>query len=704
LRRVGEVGLGGLARRARFRLQRAGAERARAAWRHRWESLPCDPATLESGLAGHAPAQLRAALAGGPFFFDAGDAQLREAFAARHPQALERIVSEADATLRGDWSWIVPGGRADWHAALPGPGRWPLAAAGDTGIAAERPLGDVRLNWELGRCTQLVRVAQAAWCTRDARYARGVVELGFDFAAANPPGRGVAWEHAQEVALRAVAWLWALHLAHAQDGFEERALGLWLAELLAHGEYVESHLADFPHTHNHLISEAAGLAVLGLALPTLAPAARWRRTGLRVLWREVAKQVDVEGAHGEHSTHYHGFVLDSLVAVLLLAERVGVRAPAAVRARIGRMADALSCWLRDDGTLPAIGDTDAGRAWRLGGDPLDRRDLLGAAAVAFERRDWGAIAGDAAGAFWLTGGRRIPGAGDAPPPGCARRFGAAGLGIARSGFDAGAELLLFRAGPTRFRPDVLRSHMHADALSLVWRCGGQDVLIDPGTYLYSERDGWRAALRGTKAHACVVLDGRDQADVSSQRFGIAGEQPARWLGFAGDAASLCAAAEHPARGLPRVRRAIAWRAGELLAICDDVLGPGERRVEAWFQLPATEGELDLHGGSLRLGERTLQVQLAGSIESVALLRPAQPCDPGWHAPRYGMLAPGTALRLDAGHGPLPRRLVSVFRLGTATRAPAAARIEISAACVRVATERGAIAFEPGRLPRFEAAP
>jgi hypothetical protein len=698
LRRAGEIGLDGIARRARHRLRRGRRAAARAAWRHRYATEADAERLLAAELPG-GDAAVAAVLDGGAsaFYLDAADAALARSFAERHPAALAGIVAEADATLSGDWSWIVPGARADWHQALPGPGRWPLLPAGATGIDAERPQGDVRLVWEVGRCPHLVRLAQAAWCTREPRYALGVVELGLDFAAANPPGVGIAWEHAQEAALRGVALLWAYRLSRDLGAFDASARRVWLYLLLAHGDYVASHLSDQPVTHNHLVSEAAGLAVLGMALPSLPQAAHWRRVGLRLVWRELAKQVDDEGVHGEHAWHYHAFVLDSFLAVLLLAGRTGAAVPGAARRRIERMAEATSLLLREDGSLPPIGDTDAGRAFRLGADPLDRRDVLAAAAAAFARRDWGAIAGDAPGAFWLTGGRAVPGAGDATPAGRAHRFEAAGVGVARTGFDRAAEIVVFRAGATRFRRDVLRAHMHADALSVLWRVAGEDVLVDPGTYLYSESRGFRAALRSSRAHGCVVVDGRDQADVASRRFGIAGERPAAWLVFAGDARELRTGAVHPAEGPVRVRRRLAWRAGGPLVLCDDVVGAGGHRVEAWLALPPTRGAVDAEGATLALGSgRALRVQAFGDVDCVELLRPTpeRGAGPGWLAPRYGVLVAGTALHLDAGAGPLPRRLVTVIQTAAASQAaPPPARCTTDASRAIVAAGGYEFRFE-----------
>lgn len=683
LRRLREVGGAGIWRRVVHRARHAATLRAQAAWREAFEGREPTDADLLACLtpsaraAGDVPGRPRVLGAGGArFFFPTGDASLREKFRSRHAAAFERILQEADATCSGDLSWVVPGGTRDWHAALPHGGRWPLVPADQLAIGAARPLGDVRLSWEVGRSTHVVRLAQAAWLTQDVSYARAVVRELDAFLDANPPGLGIAWAHAQEVAIRAVAWLWAFFLTRDLGAFDADAFRRWIWLIHSHAEYVAANLADHPVTHNHLVSETAALAVLGMALPELQGAAGWRALGTRLLWREVGKLVDEEGVEAEYATHYHAFVLDSLLAVLAAAEREGTAVGARVRARIGAMAEFVALLVRADGTLPALGDTDAGRAWRLGGDALDRRDVLATAAVLFDRSDWGAIAGDAPGAFWIGGGREIPGAGAPPPPGRARRFVAAGLAVARTGYDADAEIVVLRAGPTRFRNDVSRGHFHADALSVLWRIGSDDVLIDPGTYLYSEGDGWRASLRGTAAHSCVLVGGRDQADVHTHRFGIQGERPSRWLSFEGDASCMLAAAEHPAEGMPRVRRRVAWSAPGLLVLCDDVLGDGSHHIEAWLQLPATTGEVagDLTRLTLESG-RTVLVQVASEVERVELQRPARDGGPaaGWYSKCYGTRSVGTALHVDAGIRSLPARVVTILQTGSALQAGPAPR-------------------------------
>jgi hypothetical protein len=202
-------------------------------------------------------------------------------------------------------------------------------------------------------------------------------------------------------------------------------------------------------------------------------------------------------------------------------------------------------------------------------------------------------------------------------------------------------------------------------------------------------------VRGAPAHSCVVLDGADQADVSSARFGIAGLRPARWLGFEAGAAHLAAEAEHPAGGTPRVRRRVVWLAGGWLVLCDDVAGPGRHRVEAWFPLPEAQGEVRGLAAELRLPSgRALRVEVLAGAQEVRLVRPApgRP-GPGWYAPRYGVLRAGVAVAVSAGELPLPCRLLTVVQTAAAPAQLAEARLEAGpAGAARVRIAGAAITF------------
>jgi hypothetical protein len=605
---------------------------------------------------------MRRTLLAAPFYFDARSRELGEAFPRRFPEGHELLLLQADRALAGDLRWIGPGTVPDWRRALPGEERWPDGPSERISVGDAKPIGDVRLAWELGRCSHLVRLAQAAWLTREKSYAEAALDGLVDFADANPPGFGIGWLHAQEVALRATSWLWVFRLLGESPAFTGPLFERWLGQMEAHASFVEAFLTDAPVTHNHRLTELAALFVLGTALPVLPGARRWRRIGARGLAAEVLRQLYPDGPSGEGSTHYHGFVLDSCVAALLLAERAATPFPSRVLARTAAGLDFLRWLIRHDGTLPAIGDSDAGRAFRLGLDPLDRRDLLAAGAVLFQRNDWGSVAGDAAGAFWLTGGREVPGARGPRPEGGAAAFRDAGFAVARSGYAADEEIAVFRVGPGRLLPDVLTSHLHADALSVTLRLGSVDLLRDPGTYLYSEGEGWRPLFRATASHNCVVIDDRSQTDVS-ERFGLGPVAPATWCSFHADAARAGLEAEHPSAASPRVRRRVVWLRGGTLLLCDDVLGDGTHEVEAWLQLPAGQGEPAGNELELRLaGGPAVRIRAVAGASELRVRRPGERPGAGWYAPRYGVREPATAVQLSAGRVHLPHRLVTLFEL------------------------------------------
>jgi uncharacterized heparinase superfamily protein len=70
-------------------------------------------------------------------------------------------------------------------------------------------------------------------------------------------------------------------------------------------------------------------------------------------------------------------------------------------------------------------------------------------------------------------------------------------------------VIVFDAGPLGLPP--LNAHGHADALSFWFSYGGEEFLIDPGTYCYDRSPLWRSYFRGTAAHNTIRIDGEDQS-------------------------------------------------------------------------------------------------------------------------------------------------------------------------------------------------
>jgi hypothetical protein len=323
----------------------------------------------------------------------------------------------------------------DWHVDFKSGWRWDPAAWGPSSPYGHKPGIDIKLPWELARLQHLPGLALARWA--------GVTPQGFsagqavgddacplaaefrnqalDFWAANPPGFGVNWACAMDVAIRAanIALAWDLFrgAGHAFDDAFERELG---AMMLAHGRFVANHLEWHPsHRANHYLADVTGLAFAAAYLPSSGETDLWLAFCARALDAEIQRQFDGDGAGFEASTAYHRLAAElALYGVALMLglppERqraiaacdpaewnqpapfppaAGTNAwPAFSDATFSRLAGAArfaaDC-TRPSGAFVQIGDNDSGRLFKLtpsvakddallAEQHLDMRPLIGA--------------------------------------------------------------------------------------------------------------------------------------------------------------------------------------------------------------------------------------------------------------------------------------------------------------------------------------
>jgi hypothetical protein len=202
---------------------------------------------------------------------------------------------------------------------------------------------------------------------------------------------------------------------------------------------------------NHVIRNARALVLGGLAFGHDGLFER----GRALLERELPEQILADGGHYERSPVYHLVVLRDLL-------ELEAAAPGLVPARtLGAMRRFAAALARPDGAPALFND----------------------------------------GALDFAPSLDLP----APPEGLSL-FPETGYAVVRRG----PVWLAFDCGP--FAPPFLPAHAHADALSLQLWLDGFPVVVDPGTSTY-EAGPARARERGTRAHATVAVDGRDQFEL-----------------------------------------------------------------------------------------------------------------------------------------------------------------------------------------------
>jgi hypothetical protein len=380
-------------------------------------------------------------------------------------------------------------------------------------------VGDIKYLWEPNRHLQFATLAQAFAVSGARKYLDELAEQLDSWLVACPYGLGPNWASALEAAIRLVNWslAWQLTGGMEASGRYKELRGRWLRSVYQHAEFVRGWLSLHSSANNHLIGEAAGLYVAGLTWPHWPRAASWRQAGKRLLEREALAQNAPDGVNREQAVSYQRFVLDFLVLCLLAGRANGDEFSAGYTARIEAMLDYLAAIMDTGGNVPQFGDADDGHVTRLSQEErfCPYRSLLATGALLFGRGDFKlkagrlddktrALFGPEADARYESLDTRK---GRLPPR---QAFPEGGYYLLGCELDTPHEIrLVADAGPLGYRS--IAAHGHADALSFTLSVGGQEFLIDPGTYAYHTQGAWREYFRGTSAHNTARIDGKDQS-------------------------------------------------------------------------------------------------------------------------------------------------------------------------------------------------
>jgi len=544
----------------------------------------------------------------------------------------------------------------------------PLGFGKTLDYRSRRLVGDVKYLWELNRHLELVTLAQAWHLTREPRFAEGCRRLIDSWLAECPYPFGANWCSSLELAIRLVNWACAWQLLGAEasilfagaegTAFRQR----WLASIHRHCHFVSGHLSRHSSANNHLLGEAAGLAIAALTWPLWESSPRWLGRALAELEAQALAQNHEDGVNKEQAVWYHAAVADMLLLAGLIARANGSEPASAYWRRLESMLEFLAALMDVAGNVPSFGDADDAVLVRWA--PLDRvqlfRSLLATGAVLFGRTDFAAKAGGFDDkSRWLLGDaaeetfkRLAADEKTASPLSLPRFFPQGGYYLLGDAFDTAREVkIVVDAGALGYLS--IAAHGHADALSFTLSAAGQPLLVDPGTFAYHCDPKWRRYFRGTRAHNTVCLDGLDQSRPAGSFL---------WLDHAESVVEAFEPASGPhARDRLRVshdgygrladpvrhRRTLEYdRERFVLAVTDELVCRGAHGVELnWHFAPecrvaSSEGAVIAERGGVRL-VLTHDPRLACRFDAgrEAPLR-------GWFSPSYDVIVPATTVTMS----------------------------------------------------------
>ena len=287
--------------------------------------------------------------------------------------------------------------------------------------------------------------------------------------------------------LRAVilCQLWVLcRKTEATDsGFHKQLL----TAMVRHGEKL-SHPSFYRRDHNHGVTQAYSLFLIGVLLRPHRFGAEWMELGRARLEAQIVENVSEEGLHREHSPYYHFFVFRHFFYAYRFAAAAGITFSPEYTTQLERMLSSGVFLLKPDGRLSALGDTAQS-------SPILIEDE--------ERTEW-PIDSAVEYLYGSSAGRE----GQVPKKSSVL-FPDAGMACFRSGWGGTEKFVEERCMGIR-TATFDTTHIHRDVGSFELYGYGDDLIVDSGgPYAYGH------PLRGgyfltTKAHNTVVVDGLDQ--------------------------------------------------------------------------------------------------------------------------------------------------------------------------------------------------
>ena len=357
---------------------------------------------------------------------------------------------------------------------------------------------DIKFTWEPARFSWAITLGQAYQLTNEEKYADFLWKQIEAFFLMNPANLGVHWISAQEVAMRIITLSYSFSLVKDAISSTEERIKLF-------SKLIESHAKRIPSTlgyakaqnNNHLISEAVGLYTAGTVLPTHSMAAEWKKIGLKLFEKAIQSQIKMVGSYSQHSTRYHRLMLELVnwmrVMMNINEEILSTTSTNLIEASI--------LWLKHlcnplNGYCPNLGPNDGAylmpfKSWDL----QDFRPTLQASCALFFNQSFFNNMESNLCLDWL---------------GLDRQIAVFDLNTIESQklnpivIQGDNSYAYLRAERFTNRPG------HADQNHLDLWYQNENVLLDPGTYLYNAEKPWNNSLSDTFYHNTLTINQKNQ--------------------------------------------------------------------------------------------------------------------------------------------------------------------------------------------------
>ena len=338
---------------------------------------------------------------------------------------------------------------------------------------------DIKVPWELSRFHHLFIIGQAYKTTGDEKYAKVFVDHITDWLDENPFLLGPNWACPMDVGLRAINWTWGFHFFKESKYIDTTFWKAFVCSLYDHMFYLENNWEIYDTvTSNHYLSDLAGYFYLCWFFKGVDSISKKKKWCYKRILQEFEKQVSEDGTDYEGSTSYHRLVAELFYHCHLIALEQGIPTSKNFVSRLQHMFYFIDRCTPKDSDLVMIGDNDSGKVLHYG------------------------ITNDIVKKLQPS---------DVTKTSCTH-FPNFGLSV----IEKNNWHVTFRHHS--YQQHQPSGHKHNDTASITLAVDGVEVLVDPGTYVYTPSVKWRNVMRSSSAHNAFHLDGIEPSSLNTGLF------------------------------------------------------------------------------------------------------------------------------------------------------------------------------------------
>lgn len=358
--------------------------------------------------------------------------------------------------------------------------------------------GDIKFVWELSRFCYLFDIIRY-----DHHFSQDSAEFVFseieNWIDSNPPEFGPNYMSGQEIALRLLNWIFALHYYSDSPLLRTAFFNKLTNSLYLQTKHIASELYFSNNfvRNNHLLSESLALFTVGLMFPHFKESKEWTKNGYQIYCREIMYQFDMDGAYLQHSFNYQRVAIQLSTWFVALCNINKINITEDAKKRLLNAIEFMTSFIGNEktGALPNFGNNDGSLFF-----PLNNKDFFNfypqLEALAntlhhslsesrYEDSFWfGLKAEDNTKIKWKRG---------------VFEYKNEGYYITKED-----NYLTFLWCPKLNHRPAQADMLHLD----IW-CEGENILRDGGTYLYNTKSEFRNFFFGSRSHNTILFDGND---------------------------------------------------------------------------------------------------------------------------------------------------------------------------------------------------